>query len=172
MRTYLIGAAAAVALTAGVAAGIATPAGAAAPVPACKGNLIAFSHNRPQGAAGHGNVILRFRNVSQGTCSLRGYPGVDALGRHGGVLAHATRTLHGFTGGTSAVRTIVLHSWQRASADLEWANFGANGRSCRFSKSLAVTPPNTTRTFHSSLSVSVCSLQIHPVVKGTSGDAP
>lgn len=172
MRNVLIGAAAAAALATGIAGSIAVPAGAAAPVPSCKGALIQFTHNHPQGAAGHGNVILRFRNISQNTCSLRGYPGVDALGPHGGVLAHATRTVHGFTGGASAVRTIVLHSWEVASADLEWSNFSANGGNCRFSKSVAVTPPNTSKTFHRSLSVSSCKLEIHPVVKGKTGNAP
>lgn len=170
MRTFIAGLAAAAALTAAAGVGP-SPAGAAS-VPSCKGGLIALSHNHPQGAAGHGNVVLIFRNISQHTCSLRGYPGVDALGKHGGVLRHATRTLHGFTGGTSAVRTIVLHSWQVASADLEWANMGPNGTGCRYSASIAVTPPNTTRTFHRPLSVSTCSLQIHPVVKGASGNGP
>jgi hypothetical protein len=168
----LIDAAAAAAVVTGAAGGIAAPAGAAAPVPSCKGALIQFAHGHAQGATGHGNVVLRFRNISQSTCSLRGYPGADALGPNGGVLAHATRTLHGFTGGTSAVRTIVLHSWQVASADLEWMNFKSNGGKCRFSKSVAVTPPNTTKTFHRSLSVSSCKLQIHPVVKGKTGNAP
>jgi hypothetical protein len=168
MRTFIAGAAAAAAVTAGV---IAVPSGAeAAPIPSCKGALIAVSHNQQQGATGHGNVVLRFRNISQHTCSLRGYPGVDALGPRGGVLAHARRTLHGFTGGASAVRTIVLRSWQVASADLEWMNFGPNGTSCRISHSIAVTPANTFRTVHFPLSVSVCDLQIHPTVKGPTGN--
>lgn len=175
MRKLLAGVAAAAAVTAvsaGAAALESAPAGAAAPVPSCKGALIAFSHGPTQGATGHGNVILRFKNVSQSTCSLRGYPGVDAVGPHGGVLAHARRTLNGFTGGASAVRTIVLHSWQSASADLEWHNFNfATSKSCRFSASIAVTPPNTVKTFHRKVSVSVCDLQIHPVVKGTTGNS-
>ncbi|HEY2297270.1 MAG TPA: DUF4232 domain-containing protein [Jatrophihabitans sp.] len=171
MRKFIAGAAVAAALTGSVAALDSAPAGAA-PVPSCQGALIALSHNQPQGAAGHANVILRYKNISQSTCSLRGYPGLDALGPHGGVLAHATRTLHGFTGGTSAVRTIVLHSFQTASADLEWANFGADGHDCRFSASIATTPPNTSKTFHRPVSVSVCSLQVHPVVRGLTGNAP
>lgn len=172
MRKFLIGAASAAVLTTGIAGGIAAPAGAAASTPSCKGALIQLSHSRTNGAAGHGNVILRFRNISQSTCSLRGYPGADALGPNGGVLAHAKRTKHGFTGGTNAVRTIVLHSWQVASADLEWTNISSNGGKCKFSKSIAVTPPNTTKTFHRKLSVSTCNLQIHPVVKGKTGNGP
>jgi len=171
MRKLIVGAVAAAAITGSVAGLDSTPAGAAS-VPSCKGALIALSHSHTQGATGHGNVILRFKNISQSTCSLRGYPGVDALGPHGGVLAHARRTLHGFTGGTSAVRTIVLRSFQTASADLEWMNFGANGHSCRFSHSIAVTPPNTFKTFHRPVSVSACKLQIHPVVRGLTGNGP
>jgi hypothetical protein len=164
--------AAAAAVTAAAVGLDSGPAGAAAPVPECQGSLIALSHSQTQGATGHGNVILRFKNISQSTCSLRGYPGVDALGPHGGVLAHARRTLNGFTGGASAVRTIVLHSWQTASADLEWHNFNfKTSGSCRFSTTIAVTPPNTFKTFHRKLSVSACGLQIHPVVKGTTGNS-
>jgi hypothetical protein len=170
MRKLIAGVACAAAVTAGAAGLTSDPAGAAAPVPECQGALIQVSHSHPQGATGHGNVVLIFRNISQGTCSLRGYPGLDAIGPHGGTLAHARRSLKGFTGGANAVRTIVLHSFQRASSDVEWMNFRSNGRSCRFSKSIATTPPNTTKTFHRPVSVSVCNLQVHPVVRGTSGN--
>ncbi len=170
MRNFIAGLAVAGAVASAVVGAASSPAGAAAPVPSCKGALIAVSHSRPQGATGHGNVVVIFRNISQHTCSLRGYPGLDAIGRNGNVLAHARRTLHGFTGGASAVRTIVLHSWQQASSDVEWMNFRANGGSCVFSKSIATTPPNTFKTFHRPVSVSVCNLQVHPVVRGTSGN--
>jgi hypothetical protein len=170
MRKLVAGAAIAAAVTVGVAGAVSNPAGAAAPVPSCKGALIALSHSQPQGATGHGNVVVIFRNISQHTCSLRGYPGLDALDRNGNVLAHAARTLNGFTGGAHAIRTIVLQSWQQASSDVEWTNFTSNGHGCRFSTSIAVTPPNTFKTFHRPVSVSVCNLQIHPVVRGTSGN--
>lgn len=167
MRKFLAGAAIAVAVTAGAAGATAGPAGATAPVPSCRGALIALSHSPVQGAMGHGYVVLIFRNISQHTCSLRGYPGLDAIGRNGVVLAHARRTLG--PGAANTVRTIVLHSWQRGSSLVEWANFARNGHDCRFSRSIATTPPNTFRTFHRPVSVSVCNLQIHPVVRGTSG---
>jgi hypothetical protein len=170
MRNFVAIAAAAAAATSAVVVASA-PAGAAA-VPSCRGALIAVSHTPAQGAMGHGNLVLRFKNISQHTCSLRGYPGVDALGPHGGVLAHARRTVNGYTGGASAVRTIVLHSWQTASADLEWLNFKPRtGGDCRFSHSIAVTPPNTSRTSYRQVSVSACNLQIHPVVKGLTGNS-
>lgn len=157
-------AATAVAISAGAlaAAGPAT----ALSVHPCSGAVIRTRHSIEQGAAGHGYVTFRFRNISQSTCSLRGYPGLDALGPRGHVLRSAKRTV----GATPGVRTIILHSWQVASAYAEWLNFNpVTTGPCRFSASVAVTPPNTFATKHFPLSVSVCRLQIHPVVKGLSG---
>lgn len=168
MRTLLAGIVAGAAVTSGLAIG-AGPASAA--TPSCAGSAIRVGHNHPQGATGHGNVIIRFRNISKHTCSLHGYPGLDALAKNGHVLAHAKRTLNGFTGGAHAVRTIVLKPDALASADVEWVNFGANGRNCTFSHSIATTPANTAHTVHFALSVSVCSLQVHPTVAGASGNA-
>jgi hypothetical protein len=45
----------------------------------------------------------------------------------------------------------------------------ASSGSCTFSKSVATTPANTTHTVHLTVSVSVCALQVHPTVAGTSG---
>lgn len=39
--------------------------------------------------------MLLFRNISAHTCSLYGYPGLDALNATGHVLAHAQRTMTG-----------------------------------------------------------------------------
>jgi hypothetical protein len=116
-------------------------------------------------------VIIRFRNVSSSTCSVFGYPGFDALRADGSVLAHATRTVHGFTGGAHAVRTIVLGPGRYASADVEWMNFNpSTGGACAFSHSIATTPANTSHTVHFALAVSTCRLQVHPTVAGTTGN--
>jgi hypothetical protein len=40
---------------------------------------------------------------------------------------------------------------------------------CPFSTSVATTPANTTHTVHFAMSVSICDLQVHPTVGGTSG---
>jgi hypothetical protein len=172
MRKHLISVAAGAVLIVGLA-GIAGPAQAtpvAAHVPTCKGALLHVGHSRTQGATGHGSVVLRFRNISQSTCKMRGYPGVDALGRGGRVLKHAKRTLNGFAGGADAVRTIVLQSFRVDSALVEWHNFNfRTGGTCRFSAKIAVTPPNTFRTTRFPVSVSLCALQVHPVVHGRTG---
>jgi hypothetical protein len=143
---------------------------AAAGTHACGNDAIAVTATRPQGATGHGNVVLEFQNISGVRCSLRGYPGLDAIGKRGHVLAHAKRTKTGFTGGTKHIRTVVLRPDRFASADVEWMNFAPNGGDCTFSKSVNATPANTGYTVHLARSVSLCGLQVHPTVKGRSGN--
>jgi hypothetical protein len=137
----------------------------AAAVPACRGALIHVSHGVTQGATGHSYMPLFFKNIGQTACSLRGYPGLDALGGYGSVLKHAAREV----GPTPGVRTIVLQSFLTASALVTYNNFTAQGGSCRHSSAIAVTPPNTSTTHYMPVSVNLCGLAVFPVVKGTSG---
>jgi hypothetical protein len=167
MRTQLAGLLAVAVAAVGLSVAVA-PADAA-PVPQCKGALLKVSHGMPDAGMGHGFLVLRFRNISQRTCALRGYPGLDALRRNGTVLVHAKRTLHGQTG-ARRVSTVVLRPNHVASASVEWLNFNpTTAGSCATSHSIATTPPNTFRTVHYKLSVTRCDLQVHPVVKGGSG---
>ncbi|HEX3335962.1 MAG TPA: DUF4232 domain-containing protein, partial [Jatrophihabitans sp.] len=90
-------------------AGIAVAAPASASVAACGNASLAVTATREQGATGHANFVLLFRNKTQSACSLYGYPGLDALSATGQVLAHAKRTLVGFTGGSRhGLQTIVV----------------------------------------------------------------
>ena len=163
MRRFLIGLIAAVLAASGLLAG--SGSAGAAPVPSCKGALLKITHANAQGAAGHGFVTLRFRNISQATCSLRGYPGMDALKKNGNVLAHAKRSLHGMAG-AHKVRTIVLKPNRVASAAAEWSNFGPNGTDCAHSHSIAVTAPNTSRTVHFKVRVTKCGAEDSPGGEG------
>jgi hypothetical protein len=141
-----------------------------ASTPACGNAALAVTHTPTQGATGHGSFVLLYRNVSGSTCSIFGYPGLDALNPAGHVLAHAARTLHGFAGGVTTETTTVLAPGGYGSATVEWLNFNpATSGPCTFSASVATTPANTTHTVRFPLSVSVCSLQVHPTVAGTSG---
>jgi hypothetical protein len=170
MRKFIAGTIAAVALTGAALAVASAPAGASS-VPACGNHSLAVSHSRSQGATGHANVVIRFRNTGYGACSLKGYPGLDALKANGHVLAHATRTLNGFTGGAHSIKTIVLNPGKYASADVEWMNFNpVTSGACAFSKSIATTPANTSHTVHFAVSVSKCRLQVHPTVAGKTGN--
>ena len=128
MRKLIVGVAVAAAVSTGVAGAATSPAGAAAPVPSCKGALIAV---QPQPPAGRHGPRQRRRHRSATSASTpaacAATPVSTRSGATANVLAHARRTLNGFTGGAHAVRTIVLQSWQLASSDVEWMNFTANG---------------------------------------------
>jgi hypothetical protein len=146
---------------------------AASAVPACGNQSLAVSATREQGATGHGNFVLLFRNKTVSACTLFGYPGLDALNASGGVMKHANRTLSGFTGGsTHGLQTILVQPGHFASADVEWMNFNPNTAGpCPFSHSVAATPANTSHTVQLARSVSVCRLQVHPTVAGKSGNS-
>lgn len=166
-------AAAGVLATTGAAATTLASAAGATTVPACGNHAIEVSATRGQGATGHADFVLRFRNASHHTCSLSGYPGLDAIGKYGKVLRHAKRTVNGFTGGSHhGVRTIVIRPRHDASADVEWLNFNPRtGGECRFSHYVATTPANTTHTVYLTRAVSLCGLEVHPTVAGKSGSS-
>lgn len=152
---------------------VAFPTVAQATPPACGNASLAVSATAEQGATGHANFVLLFRNKTLHACTLYGYPGLDALNASGDVMAHARRTLTGFTGGsTQGLQTITVRPDHYASADVEWHTFNfTTGGSCRFSHSVAATPANTSHTVHLARSVSVCGLQVHPTVAGKSGNS-
>jgi hypothetical protein len=115
-------------------------------------------------------VVLIFHNRLPQPCTLYGYPGVDALSASGATLVHATRTLSGYAGGAKSIATITVAAGQSASATLEWDLFNTvTSGSCAQSASIAVTPANTTYTSGLPVHVTVCGLQIHPAVAGTTG---
>jgi hypothetical protein len=168
----LAAAAAGTALVAGLTALPAQAHAAVQPaaVPACRGALIHIAHTVPEGAMGTSAMVLRFRNISQSTCSLYGYPGLDALRNNGTVLAHAKRVRDGSVGGARRIRTIVLEPNHLASASVQWYNFNpTTGGACAFSAKIAVTPANTSTTTKFPVSVSKCGLQVHPTVAGKGG---
>ncbi len=66
--------------------------------------------------------------------------------------------------------TVSLAPGGFASATVEWLNFNpVTTGDCTFSAAVAATPANTTQTVHLPVSVSICQLQVHPTVAGTSG---
>lgn len=166
-KTAVLAAASALAASGLIAA---TAPANAATVRACTNAALAVSHSSSQSGLGHSSFVLLFKNTSSSTCTLYGYPGLDALNASGHILAHATRTLNGYMGGAHAVRTITVRPGHYASATSEWWNFNpVNNGACTFSRSVATTPPNTARNVRLGVPVSICRLQIHPTVAGTSG---
>ncbi|HEU5270502.1 MAG TPA: DUF4232 domain-containing protein [Jatrophihabitans sp.] len=158
---------------AGVAIGLLPGADAAATVPACGNTSLDYGLSRTEGFMGHSAFVLEFRNHTHATCSLYGYPGLDAMASNGTVLAHARRTLTGSAGGSRrGLQVINVPPGGFASATVEWANFDqVTTRACRYSAGLKETAPNTTRIVPQRRGVGICSLQIHPTVLGWTGQS-
>jgi Protein of unknown function (DUF4232) len=151
--------------TAGLAA-TATVASAAS-VPQCGNSALTVTRTYVDSGAGHSWMALIYRNSTAHTCAVSGYPGLDAIGPKGHVLAHATRTLSGYGGG-GHIGSVHVAPGGYASASVEWLNFnGATGGSCRFSTAVNTIVADTTRVHRLPVSVSKCGLQVHPTVAGT-----
>jgi hypothetical protein len=150
---------------------VTSPAGPAGPAPCTNGDL-RISASRGNGASEHNRYVLRFGNVSSSTCTLHGYPGVDAVNADGALRAHAERTLSGFMGGSRhGVPTVRLTAGSTASAIVEWTFVDEKhqGGNCSTAPRIAVTAANTTRAVVIHQSVALCGFQIHPTVAGSSG---
>jgi hypothetical protein len=139
------------------------------PAPACGDSSLQVTHTPAEGAAGHSAFFLLFRNVTSHTCSLYGYPGLDALNASGHAIAHAHRTLGGF-GGPTSITTVNVRPNHTATALVDWANFNTHtGGSCHSSAAIATTPANTGDTVRFKISVTVCGLEVHPTT-GSAGE--
>ena len=138
----------------------------------CGDTALSVAAGGQQGATGHSSIVLLFTNRLPIGCTVRGYPGLDALSPSGAVLAHATRTMSGFAGGAHGIATLTVAPGQTVSALAEWLNFNpATSGPCTTSASIAVTPANTADTVPLPVHVTVCGLQIHPTVPGSSGSS-
>ncbi|HTZ43756.1 MAG TPA: DUF4232 domain-containing protein [Jatrophihabitans sp.] len=140
---------------------------------ACAGSAISVREQPGQGAAGHLGVALYFTNVSAGTCTLTGYPGVALLTAAGHQAMQAERTPRGYLtsglpAGSDRIPTVTLAPHETARAGLEWEDVPRGDASCGDYPALLVTPPNTTRSTKLAVGgIHVCQkLQIHPVLPG------
>lgn len=160
-----------VAVVAAIAlATVATSANAATlPVtPRCGNASLAVTRTFVDSGAGHSWLELIYRNAGGHSCTVTGYPGLDAVTGTGHVLAHATRTVSGYGDGASGVHTVTIRPGGFASAGVGWLNFNVRtGGACRFSAGVITIVANTTRVHRLAVSVSACGLQVHPTVPGT-----
>lgn len=138
-------------------------AAAAQTTPACGNDALAVTRTYVDSGMGHSWMALVYRNTTSRSCTVKGYPGLDAIGRHGRVLAHARRVSNG-----QAVRTVTIRPGGYASAAVQWENFnGATGGPCAFGTSVNTTVANTSRVHRLRVAVSRCGLQVRPTVAGT-----
>ena len=166
VRSRVAALAAAGALTTTGLAATAASASAVA-VPHCGNSSLAVTRTFTQGGAGHGWMALIYRNVTSHTCTVYGYPGLDAISSTGHVLAHATRTLSGYGSG-GHLATVTIRPGGFASAGVEWLNFNPRtSGACAFSTTVNTVVANTSTVRRLRVSVSACNLQVHPTVAGT-----
>jgi hypothetical protein len=155
----------------------ATPSSAAAHAAstACVSGQISVTAGATGAGLGHVGVVLRFRSTASDTCTLSGYPGATLV-TAGGRDVPARRTRNGYLGGLAAasgllpvVRVLPGHT---VSAYLEGLDSDAahGGGPCPRYAHLLVTPPNQTVTASmTSPLTTICRLEVHPVVAGTTG---
>lgn len=153
--------------------GAATSPAAGANAAACGNGDIAVSLGRAGAAMNHAGQAAVFKNVSNHTCTLQGYPGAAVMSG-GNALVNATRELNGYIGDgrqLSSAPLVTLQPGQSASAELEWV--GSAGEKCYADGSggLAITPPNTTKSTSLQKMIvgthGICAgFEVHPVVAG------
>jgi len=101
---------------------------------------------------------------------------VNALNAAGHRVLSATRTKSGYLGGVESgpIPRVNLAHGKIASAMLEWIDLGSPP--CLRAKSFRITPPNAiTSVVLSPKSLKVqtlCRVEVHPVVPGTTGQKP
>jgi hypothetical protein len=119
----------------------------------------------------HHGYVIEFKNHG-GACAIAGYPGVDALNAAGHRVLSAKRTKSGYLGGVASgpIPNVHLAKGKTASAIVEWIDLGSP---CPQAKSLRITPPNTSKSVvlspRSLESETLCRVEVHPVVPGTTG---
>lgn len=131
------------------------------------------------GQAGAGNVEapVLFKNIGSTVCTMTGYPGVAALDTSGNQVAQGQRSPSGYFGGLpqgqTTPSTISLQPGSTASAQIENTDNPTNGAtSCPSYPAFLVTPPNdlhSVKVTDANGFPGCSTLQVHPVVSGTTG---
>ena len=169
MNGTMIRRTAAVAVTAATLTGLVLTAGPAGAqtrthrAPRCGNAALTVTRTFVQGAAGHSGMALIYRNATTRTCSVTGYPGLDAVTAKGRVLTHAVRV------GSAKRRTVTIRPGHFASATVQWRNIGKDGRDCRRSAAIRTIVANTTRVHRLPVAVGACGLRVGRTVAGVPG---
>jgi hypothetical protein len=148
-----------------------TPTTTATPVePAiyCRLSELSVTPGQSNGAAGSITVPVLFKNISQRTCTLQGYPGVAGLNAAGQQVVQAVRTPFTHVGPPSAIS---LTPGQTASTPVQGSDVPVGtATTCTSYPKLLVTPPGETHSQQVVVSLPGCNgLRVGPVVAGTMG---
>ncbi len=140
------GIAAAVVAAVVVAPVTAAPRARAAAAPGCStSQLVVWIDTNGNGSLGHVDYNIHFTNLGSHACTLRGFPGVSAVGLRRHQVGDAANRDHGVP-----VRTIRLHgNGGGALADLHLTDVGVFPNALchqQLAAGLRVFPPNSTRS--------------------------
>jgi hypothetical protein len=116
----------------------------------------------------HRSVELNFAlKPGAAPCVLAGYPTVDV--EHGVSVLTAEEMPRGYLGGLPAgvdlPPSIALGPGAGARAIVEGPTIDSAGNACPTYTVIRVRPPAATMEFTFPTSISVCSLQVHPVIQ-------
>jgi hypothetical protein len=144
----------------------ATTAGAPAPVDKCEANDLSVDAGPPSAALSHRSIQLSFAlKPGAAPCVLAGYPTVDV--QRGVSKLTADETPRGYMGGLPAEvdlpPSIALEPGGSARAVVEGPAIDSAGNSCPIYTDIQVKPPAASMKFGFPTSISVCSLEVHPV---------
>jgi hypothetical protein len=137
----------------------------------CQGKALGISLRQASPALPHHGYVIEFKNRG-GACTITGYPGVDGLNAKGHRILSAKRTKSGFLGGVASgpIPKVHLAKGKTASAIVEWTDLGSP---CPRVHSLKITPPNASNSVilspKSLKPQTLCRVEVHPVVPGTTG---
>jgi hypothetical protein len=142
--------------------------GAPAPVDRCQGDDLSVNAEPPSAALSHRSIRLRFAlKPGAAPCVLAGYPTVDV--QRGASNLTADETPRGYMGGLPAevdlAPSIALEPGVSAWAVVEGPAADSAGNDCPTYTDIRVTPPAAWAEFNFPTSISVCSLEVHPVTK-------
>lgn len=158
----------------GQTAGAVHPAAKKSVAGRCQANALGISLTYVGAYSFRTGFAIEFRN-RENACIVTGYPGVDALSATGRRILSAKRTKSGDLGGvfSGPIPKVHLAKGETASALVEWVDGGPLGMPCPHVHSLRITPPGAVSSVILSPKplqiLTLCRVQVHPVVPGRSG---
>ncbi len=125
----------------------------AATIPSCQTAQLKAGHGFSSGAVGSLVTPLRLRNVSRGTCSLKGYPRVTLLTRHGHVIVRKVPRERG-----TVAHAVLLDPGRVAQAALRTSisSRTGNSRDCPRAMAVQIAPPHRKRSLRIKITLRVC----------------
>lgn len=139
--------------------------------PTCTTANLKITIGEADGAAGHSIAPVHFQNAGP-TCWIKGYPTVVSYDAAGNPGKTAQQTLSGYAGShVSEISPYLLDKGDTATALIEALNANEDGTACAAVTSLRVSPPKQTSSVKVSWTGGCARFQVHPVIRGMTGQA-